>query len=531
MYVRKFEADTIEEALKDIKRELGPDAVILKTITNNGLKGAFKKKKIEITAAISEKDYVRKANVDHVLNENQKEEFYNGSASYIANMIDQHDQSKERASVQQNKSQSSKPGYGSAGLNKPVNTTKSLASQFKEGLDEFLSLGERDLESAGDEFDFDLEINNAPVAPRVSQQASRAAQQSQGHSQRSAQKQAAVSPAPTTAKVYQEERYEERYERAPVAPAQMQAPVQQQTSTQTQSYSGISTQAFEEQKGKIEDLEKKIFELTRNLERVSKKEAAGIFQLRTILKSLDINESFIQQLSKKGMYELTDSDLENADTVFEYALKEMMVNVSTATPVVAEASSKGQPTITVFLSELSCGQTSMVEKVAASTKDCVIIRHTSKNGGDNSSSFAQKMFGFEVINAKSLAEMAGEVRKAYDNRRNIFIDFNCMGQEANETKKFIDGMRRAFTRVEVLISLSAIHTELYNRKIIGSYGKLSDGMVVSHLDVCLNFGSLFNLTNEFKKLPFKYFGTGEVTPDDLEVATAERIMAGIFKLS
>lgn len=529
MYVRKFEADTIEEALKDIKRELGPDAVILKTITNNGLKGAFKKKKIEITAAISEKDYVRKANVDHVLNENQKEEFYNGSASYIANMIDQHDQSKERASVQQNKSQSSKPGYGSAGLNKPVNTTKSLASQFKEGLDEFLSLGERDLESTGDEFDFDLEINSAPVAPRVSQQAQRQAQQPQ----RQTQKQASAKPAPTTAKVYQEERYEERYEdryeeryvQPQSAPIQMQAPVQQQAST------GISSQAFEEQKGKIEDLEKKIFELTRSLERVSKKEAAGIFQLRTILKSLDINESFIQQLSKKGMYELTDSDLENADTVFEYALKEMMANVSTATPVVAEASSKGQPTITVFLSELSCGQTSMVEKVAASTKDCVIIRHTSKNGGDNSSSFAQKMFGFEVINAKSLAEMAGEVRKAYDNRRNIFIDFNCMGQEANETKKFIDGMRRAFTRVEVLISLSAIHTELYNRKIIGSYGKLSDGMVVSHLDVCLNFGSLFNLTNEFKKLPFKYFGTGEVTPDDLEVATAERIMAGIFKLS
>jgi len=45
MYVRKFEADTIEEALRDIKRELGPDAVILKTLTNKGLKGAFKKKK------------------------------------------------------------------------------------------------------------------------------------------------------------------------------------------------------------------------------------------------------------------------------------------------------------------------------------------------------------------------------------------------------------------------------------------------------------------------------------------------------
>ena len=73
MYVRKFEADSLEEALKDIKRELGPDAIILKTLTNKGLKGAFKKKKIEITAAISEKNYSSKAKVDAVLNNEQKE--------------------------------------------------------------------------------------------------------------------------------------------------------------------------------------------------------------------------------------------------------------------------------------------------------------------------------------------------------------------------------------------------------------------------------------------------------------------------
>ena len=60
MYVRKFEADSLEEALKSVKRELGPDAIILKTITNKGLKGAFRKNRIEITAAISEKSYTKK---------------------------------------------------------------------------------------------------------------------------------------------------------------------------------------------------------------------------------------------------------------------------------------------------------------------------------------------------------------------------------------------------------------------------------------------------------------------------------------
>ena len=54
MYVKKFEADTLDDALQSVKRELGPDAIILKTITNKGLKGAFKKSRVEITAAISE---------------------------------------------------------------------------------------------------------------------------------------------------------------------------------------------------------------------------------------------------------------------------------------------------------------------------------------------------------------------------------------------------------------------------------------------------------------------------------------------
>ena len=77
MYVRKFEGDTLEETLQAVKFELGPDAIILKTITNKGIKAAFKKKKFEITAAISEESYIKKAKVDRVLNDDQKRIFYN----------------------------------------------------------------------------------------------------------------------------------------------------------------------------------------------------------------------------------------------------------------------------------------------------------------------------------------------------------------------------------------------------------------------------------------------------------------------
>jgi flagellar biosynthesis protein FlhF len=494
MYVRKFEADTIEEALKDIKRELGPDAVILKTLTNKGLKGAFKKKKIEITAAISEKNYVRKAHVDRVMDEGQREEFYSGSAGYISNMIDKHEQSRSKFNGEKPQSQNAVGnGYGSVGLNRPVATTKTVAGQIKSGLrdslDDFLSLGEKEAKGSND-FNFDDEIEASRPVP--------------------------TTPAP-------------RRESSVVATAQ----TTHQPSSNSRSAS-VNDEMFERQKNKIDDLEKKLFELSRNFERIHKKEPTGIYQLRTTLRSLEINESYIQQLIKKGLFELTEAEVENADVVFEFALREMMTAVNTAMPlfssVATSTGSQKNPVITVFLSEVSCGQTAMVQKIGAMKQDSVIIRN-SQNVQEQKNNFTEKIFGLNIVRASSIAEIVSECRKATEAGKSVFIDYKCAEVESNDTKKFIDGLKRAFSKVEVLITLSAIHTELYNRKVIGTYRRLSDGVVVSHLDACLNFGSLFNITQDTKELPFKFFGTGEVVPDDIEAATAERILAGIFKFS
>ena len=93
MYVKKFEAETMNEAFNKIKQELGPDAIILKTTTNKGIKRAFKKNKIEITAAISEKNYIKKSKVDHVLNDQEKEKLYKNNSSYISKVINTYNKS------------------------------------------------------------------------------------------------------------------------------------------------------------------------------------------------------------------------------------------------------------------------------------------------------------------------------------------------------------------------------------------------------------------------------------------------------
>ncbi len=53
MFVKRFVADTMQEAIRKINNEFGPDAVILenKSVRCKGITGYFKKKKIEVVAA------------------------------------------------------------------------------------------------------------------------------------------------------------------------------------------------------------------------------------------------------------------------------------------------------------------------------------------------------------------------------------------------------------------------------------------------------------------------------------------------
>ncbi|EQC48952.1 hypothetical protein M899_2980 [Bacteriovorax sp. BSW11_IV] len=484
MHVRKFEADTLEEALQDIKKQLGPDAIILKTVTNKGLKGAFKKSRIEITAAISEKNYVKKSRVDHVLTDDQKDKFYNNSSSYISNMINDHSENKK---VSDNTANASSPAsaYGKMGLNKQVNSVSNKAKDFtqkiKSGLDDFLSSTINEVEEqeemteSFDDLDFDQDT-------------------------------------------FTDYRPKSEYAASPVY------------NEMAQPTSNVNSEEVEAQRKKIDDLEKKLYQLTKNFEKLERKEPTGIYQLRTTLKSLDISEHYIRDIIKRAAFELSEEDQESLDSVFEFALREMLGEVKCEMPVFSSVTKEEGPVVTIFVSESSCGQTSMVQKVGALKKDALIVR-TVTNAEKKEATFAEKMFGMDVVVVDGMAEIASECRKAIESGRSVFVDYRNNNQELNEIKKFVDGMKRAFKNVEVLITLSAINSEIYNKKVVNRYAELANGLVVSNLDLCLNFGALFNLSIDLEKLPFKFFGTGDVVPTDIESATAERILAGIFQLN
>lgn len=474
MYVKKFEAETLDGALQAVKRELGPDAIILKTTTNKGLKGAFKKSRIEITAAISEGSYAKKSQVDHVLNDTQKEDFYKAPAQRVNNMINEFNEHKTPKKPLGN-------GYGQIGLNKVVNT---VSNKIKNSLDDFLAIEEEpaQVHSSQKEVQADYYDEDDSWEEEVTNSLG-------GYSQGS-------------------NHFED-----------------------TKSQSHIQEQV-KSQKHQIELLEQKLFELTEKMNHQNQKDndSISLTSLRSTLRSLELSESIVQNILKKAVFELSSEEREDVDTLYEFALREIHSMINVEMPLFSKLDTSEEPVVTVLLSETSSGQSSMAMKLAALQENVKVLRFREDVRHEAQGNFVAEIFKIDLVDVTTLAHLMSEARKAIEEKRSVILDLRLCFKEMNEAKKFLETLKRSFSKVEFILNLSAIHAELYNKKVLSKYGSFVSGVNYTYVDQCLSFGSIVNLHNEYKKLPLKFFGTGTTVPDDIEMASVERIMAELFKL-
>ncbi len=506
MFVKKFEADSIEDALKAVKSELGPDAIILKTITNNGLKGAFKKKKIEITAAITEKNYQKKAQVDKVFNSEQKEIFYQKPAAKIKESINKYSASNEKTA-----------SYGNLGLNKVVNTlnkgsagiaevSNKTTNLIKNSLDDFLSFDSDDHDEG---YVNDSVIENRRTEVKVQRgKYSEPPQMSQQEKK--------------TQRNQVEEQYTAESKKENIT-------LVEKKNVPYEVYTELK-QEMKTQQHKIDLLEKKILELSQNTGLVARplSDVNGYQQLRTTLKTLDLDESIIQDILKKASFELNKEELENSDALFEFALKELTDLINTETTLFSKLSPK-TPVVTVLISDSCNGQTSIAKKLTILNQNSILVSFTNNNEKNNSLDVSSKFFDIQYEVASNFSEVISYSRKAIESGKSVIIDLKIDTRFIDETKKFIETFKRGFSHVEFLGCISAIHSELHNKRMVSKYRDHFNGLIITNLDLCLNFGAIVNLHKSFNKIPLKYFGTGPSIPDDIEEATAERLMAGLFQ--
>lgn len=91
---------------------------------------------------------------------------------------------------------------------------------------------------------------------------------------------------------------------------------------------------------------------------------------------------------------------------------------------------------------------------------------------------------------------------------------------------FVDQLNEFLTASQpdetcLVLALTTKSTDLEH--IVGNFeGVAVDKFIFTKLDETTSYGALYNLTHRFKK-PLAYLTTGQNVPDDIEVATAERI--------
>lgn len=88
MQVRKYEATTIKEAVEMVKKDLGPDAIILSTKETQKHMGAHAPRKVTITAAVAEETYHKKKLVEKNLSSRDLDNLSKKSARVQRQFID-----------------------------------------------------------------------------------------------------------------------------------------------------------------------------------------------------------------------------------------------------------------------------------------------------------------------------------------------------------------------------------------------------------------------------------------------------------
>jgi flagellar biosynthesis protein FlhF len=101
MQVKKFEAPTLQEAIETIKREMGPEAIILQTKQNRRGFGLMSKGSVEVTAAVSERATEKKNLAERKLPEAYAQKIASSPAGKQADFYESYLEKKiERDKVQ-----------------------------------------------------------------------------------------------------------------------------------------------------------------------------------------------------------------------------------------------------------------------------------------------------------------------------------------------------------------------------------------------------------------------------------------------
>lgn len=441
MQVKKFEAPTLQEALDAVKRELGPEAVILQTKRNKRGFGLLNQASIEVTAAISNRSLQKKSYTEKRLPEGYREALQSLPPSKQAQVMNQTvDRQLSRMESKNNAAQQS------AAITKR----------------RYVEIDEHEL-------------------PKT----------------------AALAPAPKK----QQNTLEDEMR-------QMKRIIQEMQASQDESVSigAISTPLS--QSPALQDAFEQLV-----LNGVDKRQALALI--------------------RKAAFELGSDQIQNPDSVLDQIALEIVNATETLNPLENLApDSRGDagPFLFLVVGPTGVGKTTTIAKIASHAmiqqklKIGLINLDTYKVAAFNQmSTYAQILnVPFRTVSTSEELQSALADFKSLDL---VLIDTTGRSQRDIESLEEMSQLIKTIeqpVQTHLVLSASTRDTELYDCAKRFSIFKPTT-LIMTKLDEARIYGAVHNASQR-AKLPLSWFTVGQRVPEDIEIASPERVAALILEL-
>ena len=251
------------------------------------------------------------------------------------------------------------------------------------------------------------------------------------------------------------------------------------------------------------------------------------------MKFSGLEEKFARRLVMEAERNLNGDDLENFAYVKIFLARMLMKIIKITRGLEGVKSSQK---ILALLGPTGVGKTTTVVKIAAEQmrkhkrKVALISVDTNNRSSSEQLRAFAKLIKAPFSTVKEKAEL-NRLINSYEDYDSIIIDTEGFSQRNDEQ---LFEMREIFDergRIQNSLVLSATSKDVDMIEVTRKFGCMPiDSIIFTKLDESATYGSLFNHAIRFKK-PLSYLTLGQKVPEDLEVASRERLVDLLLNIS
>lgn len=507
MQVKKFEARTMKEALEMIKTQLGPDAIILQVRDHKKSYGLVGEGSVEITAAVSEDTLHKKKFAESRLRNEDKERLTRSPARVQRQVIDK----------MVNKYVNDKESKES----KPITRTRYIDIDDSVEAENFsadsLQVASERIKHAAQQAWSTMQNQQDWIQPKASVQAS------------------ANQTLQRTAKSSQVNK--DNREIAAASGGLMVVP--------TATNAAVDNSEVRALKGEIESLKQVLAHFQQVPQAMMNGQHPGsdyglCYDVSSVYEKLTaagVAPEIAAEMLTKAQEEMPPMKLKNKDLVGAWAAKYILDSTLISKPLSQPTTTGKHAQIQLFVGSSGTGKTATLVKWASHLvvrerkKVAIVTTDTLKVGAaDQMRIYAQILnVPFAVIRQKSDWD---RVMAQVGNYDYILADFPGLSMKTMEEISWYQQMapdQKLGAQVHLVLSCLAKDSDLTE---IGKRYKVThfQDVIFSALDESVQHGTIYNFMKRMQ-VPLHSFGLGNRIPEDFELATRERVLDLIFKIT